>query len=67
MKLYSFALPDEEVAAMDLAIATLQGNFPYLTADDAIKALLRMGVEEMPRRLHRIQPAPTHGHTRKDW
>jgi len=58
MKTFSFMLPDDEALTLDEAVATLMGNFPDLTRDDALKALVRIGFEEMPRRLSNAQGRP---------
>lgn len=54
MKNYTFALPDEEAAALDANIELMIYAFPDMGREDALSALLRIGTEEVGKRLERM-------------
>lgn len=55
MKTYIFALPDEEAEFLDANIQLLRYAYADLTDQDALIAILRVGSEDIARRIERLE------------
>ena len=55
MKTFTFALPDQEAEHLDANIALLRWAYPDLTDQDAIVAIVRIGAEQIARRLEKLE------------
>jgi len=62
MKTFTFTLPDDEAAVLNETILTLRYAYPDLSREDAIKVLVRMGWEDVVRRIKRMTDAREHNH-----
>ena len=54
MKSFTFSLPDQEAEALDANIALLRYAYPDLTDQDALVAIIRIGTEQIARRLEKL-------------
>lgn len=61
MKTFSFSLTDAEAQAMEANIDLLIYEFPDLTRETALIAVMRMGSEEILRRIKTMEAA--HGNS----
>jgi hypothetical protein len=57
MKTYAFALTEDEASELDANVELLRYAFPDLTPETAIIAILRMGTEDILRKLKKMEAA----------
>ena len=55
MKTYIFALPEQEAEFLDANVQLLCYAYPDLTKQDALIAILRIGSEDIARRIERLE------------
>lgn len=62
MKTYAFSLTDDEASELDANISLLVYAYHDLTPETAVIAILRMGSEEILRRLKRMETTGSASH-----